>query len=297
MSLVWCPWGAQAIECSVWVGQGKRRCNALNVSPEIPVLKPSALMWCHSELGLWQMTWSWWWSPWEMDWSPCQDPQSSQLSCVRAQQGDATYEPGSSPHKTLSLPALWPWTSCPKNSESMSAIHTSVVPSQSSQTHWDRKLLARCPHPQDPVGLAEQHLGYWDRGGDHHSQGVGTCDPTHLLPKPHHELSLRGRAQGLARPGSAVPVKPWRGWSWCTGSWHCSRQGTRQPSQELVMEGGLACCYSWGRKESDTTEWLNWTDESLKDKEIYVICYQKPYSKLCLEEKTKFQLGTSLYSL
>ena len=27
---------------------------------------------------------------------------------------------------------------------------------------------------------------------------------------------------------------------------------------ELVMEkGGLACCDSWGRKESDTTEWLN----------------------------------------
>ena len=24
-------------------------------------------------------------------------------------------------------------------------------------------------------------------------------------------------------------------------------------------QGGLACCYSWGRKESDTTEWLNWT--------------------------------------
>ena len=24
-------------------------------------------------------------------------------------------------------------------------------------------------------------------------------------------------------------------------------------------QGGLACCCSWGRKESDTTEWLNWT--------------------------------------
>ena len=29
--------------------------------------------------------------------------------------------------------------------------------------------------------------------------------------------------------------------------------------QELLMdtEGGLACCDSWGRKESDTTEQLN----------------------------------------
>ena len=25
-------------------------------------------------------------------------------------------------------------------------------------------------------------------------------------------------------------------------------------------QGGLACCNSWGRKESDTTEQLNWTD-------------------------------------
>ena len=25
-------------------------------------------------------------------------------------------------------------------------------------------------------------------------------------------------------------------------------------------QGGLVCCNSWGRKELDTTEWLNWTD-------------------------------------
>ena len=25
-------------------------------------------------------------------------------------------------------------------------------------------------------------------------------------------------------------------------------------------QGGLACCDSWGPKESDTTEWLNWTE-------------------------------------
>ena len=26
-------------------------------------------------------------------------------------------------------------------------------------------------------------------------------------------------------------------------------------------QGSLACCGSWGRKESDTTEWLNWTED------------------------------------
>ena len=27
-------------------------------------------------------------------------------------------------------------------------------------------------------------------------------------------------------------------------------------------QGGLVCCDSWGRKESDTNEWLNWTELS-----------------------------------
>ena len=34
-------------------------------------------------------------------------------------------------------------------------------------------------------------------------------------------------------------------------------------------QGGLACCSPWGRKESDTTERLNWTDE-------YFILYSVP---------------------
>jgi len=30
-------------------------------------------------------------------------------------------------------------------------------------------------------------------------------------------------------------------------------------------QGGLACCYSWGRKDSDTTEWLNCTELNWSD--------------------------------
>ena len=30
-------------------------------------------------------------------------------------------------------------------------------------------------------------------------------------------------------------------------------------------QGGLACCNSWGRKELDMTEWLNWTEKSSED--------------------------------
>ena len=33
-------------------------------------------------------------------------------------------------------------------------------------------------------------------------------------------------------------------------------------------QGGLACCDSWDRKESDTTERLNWTDEQLSQMKI-----------------------------
>ena len=31
-------------------------------------------------------------------------------------------------------------------------------------------------------------------------------------------------------------------------------------------QGGLACCNSWGRKESDTTERLNWTEINKQSK-------------------------------
>ena len=35
-------------------------------------------------------------------------------------------------------------------------------------------------------------------------------------------------------------------------------------------QGGLACCSSWGRKELDTTEWLNWTELSLHGDSSYM---------------------------
>ena len=34
-------------------------------------------------------------------------------------------------------------------------------------------------------------------------------------------------------------------------------------------QGGVACCSSWGRKESDTTEQLNWTDKEVSDMIFY----------------------------
>ena len=34
-------------------------------------------------------------------------------------------------------------------------------------------------------------------------------------------------------------------------------------------QGGLVCCSSWGRKESDMTEWLNWTECWIMTKIIF----------------------------
>ena len=43
-------------------------------------------------------------------------------------------------------------------------------------------------------------------------------------------------------------------------------------------QGGLACCCSWGRKESDTTEQLNWTD--WWNRRVKMLAYNSTLRKL-----------------
>ena len=49
-------------------------------------------------------------------------------------------------------------------------------------------------------------------------------------------------------------------------------------------QGGLACCGSWGRNESDTTERLNWTDIVL-----FIHCTQKQLGHLLVLGKHSFK--------
>ena len=44
-------------------------------------------------------------------------------------------------------------------------------------------------------------------------------------------------------------------------------------------QGGLVCCSSWGHKESDTTEQLNWTDllSTYYVPELFMLMYYRPY--------------------
>ena len=46
--------------------------------------------------------------------------------------------------------------------------------------------------------------------------------------------------------------------------------------------GGLACCGSWGRKELDTTEWLNWT-ESWKILSMILLAWEMSAIIWCIE--------------
>ena len=61
------------------------------------------------------------------------------------------------------------------------------------------------------------------------------------------------------------------GWDWGQemgttdnemAGWHHRLDGRESERTPGVGDGqgGLACCYSWGCKELDTTEWLNWTE-------------------------------------
>ena len=45
-------------------------------------------------------------------------------------------------------------------------------------------------------------------------------------------------------------------------------------------QGGLACCSSWGCKDSDTTEWLNWT-ESLCLEFFWCLFFFRSFPHIC----------------
>ena len=51
---------------------------------------------------------------------------------------------------------------------------------------------------------------------------------------------------------SEVEMTGWQHW--------CNGHELGQILGDGEGQGGLVCCTPWGRKESDTTEWLNWTE-------------------------------------
>ena len=72
-------------------------------------------------------------------------------------------------------------------------------------------------------------------------------DTTHLK-RPWCWESLKAGGEGDNR-GLNGWIMSLTQWTW-----------VRQALEDGEGQGSLACCSPWGRKESDTTEWLNWTD-------------------------------------
>ena len=80
---------------------------------------------------------------------------------------------------------------------------------------------------------------------------------TPVLWPPHVKSWLIGKdPDAESNWGQEEKGRGWDGWmapsTWCTRVWVNSGVGDGQ--------GGLVCCDSWGHKDSETTEWLNWTE-------------------------------------
>ena len=58
------------------------------------------------------------------------------------------------------------------------------------------------------------------------------------------------------------------------GGWHHRLNGHEFEWTPGVGDGqgGLACCNSWGHRESDMTEWLNWTESCFPINSFYIVC-------------------------
>ena len=96
--------------------------------------------------------------------------------------------------------------------------------------------------------------------GDQSWVFIGRTDGEAEIPvlwTPHAKSWLIGKDPDWGQEEKGTTEDEMAGWhhrlDWHEFEWTGAGDG----------QGGLACCNSWGRKESDTTEWLNWTDAQM----------------------------------
>ena len=75
--------------------------------------------------------------------------------------------------------------------------------------------------------------------------------------------------------------------------WHHWLDGRESEWTPEVVDGqgGLACCDSWGRKESDTTEWLSWTELNRSSFFILYTVYVYVHTKFLIYPSPLFPFG------
>ena len=121
---------------------------------------------------------------------------------------------------------------------------------------WTVVLEKTLESPLDCKEIQSVH-SKGDQPWDFFGRNDAKADTPVLWP-PHAELTHWKRLwcwEGLGAGGEGDD----RGWD---AGWHQWLDG-RKSEWTLGAgdgHGGLACCDSWGRKESDTTEQLNWTE-------------------------------------
>ena len=108
-----------------------------------------------------------------------------------------------------------------------------------------------CKEIQPVHSEGDQH---WDFFGGNNAEAE-----TPVLWPPHAKSWLIGKDSDAGRDWGQEE-------KWMTedemAGWHHWLDGRESEWTPGVGDGqgGLACCNSWGRKESDRTEWLNWTE-------------------------------------
>ena len=101
----------------------------------------------------------------------------------------------------------------------------------------------------DLLGDGEGRIHWKDWGWSWNSNTLATSCESWLVGKdPDAGRDWRQEEKGMTKDEMA--------------GWHHQLNGHEFEWTPGVGDGqgGLACCDSWGRKESDTTEWLNWTE-------------------------------------
>jgi len=139
---------------------------------------------------------------------------------------------------------------------------------------WSHPLSS----PSSPALNLSQHQGvHWtDWCWSWNSNTLATwCKELTHLKKPWCWERLRAGGEGDNRGWDHCMASPTQ-WTWV---WVDPGNGDGQ--------GGVACYSSWGHKESDTTERLNWTESYLFDVivcsfySVYLLTNSCKYSNFC----------------
>ena len=132
---------------------------------------------------------------------------------------------------------------------------------------WCWRRLLRVPWPARRSNQSilkeispEVHWKDWCWSWNSNTLATWWEELTHLK-RPWCWERLRAGGEGDNREWNGWMTSPTQ-WIWV---WVDSGVGNGQ--------GGLACCGSWSRKESDTTEWLNWTELNWYNRKVYNWCF------------------------